>query len=322
MLKIAAFVTVLAVPPLWAQMAISARSGMIHYVEGRVTLDGDAVRVSNAQFPEVRDGRTLETGEGRAEVLLNPGVFLRLDRNSSFKMLSSRLTDTHIEILRGSALLEVEELAKDNRVTVHLGESTIQPVKRGLYHFDGEAREMRVYDGKALAALDATPQKITRGRSVTVAANLEISKFDRKKKDDLYAWSSNRSSLIATANHDVSWTAVQRGNRRRGVSAWAWSPRLGMYTFLPGSGRIYSPFGWYWYSPAAVWALYTAPRINPNTGWDAASSPSWGSRPAVSYPSSSAASAAASGDIGRGSGGGGEAGGGAVVSNPGGGRDR
>src|SRR5579863_8699003 len=70
-----------------AQSVISAHSGVIHYVEGDVTIDGSAVHPKFAEFPDVKSGQVLATEEGRVEVLLTPGVFLRLSENSSVRML-------------------------------------------------------------------------------------------------------------------------------------------------------------------------------------------------------------------------------------------
>ena len=50
----------------WAQTAISARSGMIHYVEGQVYLGNQAVETKFGHFPEVKENGELRTAEGRA----------------------------------------------------------------------------------------------------------------------------------------------------------------------------------------------------------------------------------------------------------------
>src|SRR5271165_7212513 len=98
---------------VWGQSAISAHSGMIHYVEGKVLLEGQPVDPKFGEFPEVKNDQVLQTEEGRAEVLMTPGVFLRISENSSFRMLSNRLSDTAIEVLSGSTMFEVDELLKD-----------------------------------------------------------------------------------------------------------------------------------------------------------------------------------------------------------------
>src|SRR5262249_5886273 len=84
------------------QSVISARTGLIHYVEGRVTLDGKPVEVKVSMFPEVKENMELRTEDGRVEVLLNPGVFLRLAENSAVRMLTNKLSDTKLEFLSGS----------------------------------------------------------------------------------------------------------------------------------------------------------------------------------------------------------------------------
>ncbi len=60
----------------------------------------------------------LETGQGRAEVLLTPGVFLRVGDNSAVRLISPGLADTRVEVLRGQAIVEVAELFKDNNLSV------------------------------------------------------------------------------------------------------------------------------------------------------------------------------------------------------------
>jgi len=62
----------------WAQSVISAHSGVINYTEGTVNLDGKAIRLELTKVSDVKTGQTLAAEDGRAEVLLTPGVFLRL----------------------------------------------------------------------------------------------------------------------------------------------------------------------------------------------------------------------------------------------------
>src|SRR5579864_3554028 len=92
------------------QSVISAHSGTLQYTEGTVTIDGASVQPKFGQFPEIKPGQVLATTEGRAEVLLTPGVFLRMSEDSSFKMVSNQLSDTRLEMQSGAAMLEVTEL--------------------------------------------------------------------------------------------------------------------------------------------------------------------------------------------------------------------
>ena len=57
--------TALSGTAAFAQTVISAHSGLIHYVEGRVLLNGNPVEVKITSFPEVKVGMELRTEDGR-----------------------------------------------------------------------------------------------------------------------------------------------------------------------------------------------------------------------------------------------------------------
>jgi len=97
-------VLALAAMPAGAQMVIGAKSGVINWVEGDAFLADKPYVMQPSQFGEVKETMVFRTEEGRAEVLLPPGVFLRLGENTSFKMISNRLIDTRVELLTGSAV--------------------------------------------------------------------------------------------------------------------------------------------------------------------------------------------------------------------------
>src|SRR5258706_3442414 len=107
---------VLAAGSAFAQSVVSAHSGVVHYVDGTAYVNNERVEPKFGQFPEIKQDQELRTEEGGAEILLTPGVFLRLAENSSIRMSSNKLTDTRVEILTGSAMVECDDLAKDNAV--------------------------------------------------------------------------------------------------------------------------------------------------------------------------------------------------------------
>jgi hypothetical protein len=229
---------------------------MVNHVEGQVFIEGKAIDPKFGQFPQVSNDQTLSTQEGRAEVLLTPGVFLRLAENSSFKMLSNRLSDTAIEVASGSAMLEVDELLKDNAIAVHFKGGTVSLVKQGLYRFDEDVARMRVYDGEAHVSLGEQNLTAKKGKQVVLGDSLVASNFDTKITDPFYRWASRRAEYISTANISSARTAGANG-LLSSYGGWAWNPWFGMYTFLPGVGYGYSPFGWNFYSPATVAYLYS-----------------------------------------------------------------
>ena len=105
-----------------AQPIISAKSGVIAGLEGKVFLDNQALESSVTHFPDMKENSVLRTEDGRAEVLLPPGYVLRIGENASFKMLTNRLIDTRVEMLTGSGVVEVDENSKDTNVVVALKE--------------------------------------------------------------------------------------------------------------------------------------------------------------------------------------------------------
>ena len=241
-------------PAAWAQAVISAHSGMVNYVEGDVRMAGQQVKLNGAIFPDVKVGQVLSTGSGHAEILLTPGVFLRLDRNTSFRMAANKLTDTQIEVLSGSVLVEVDEILKDNRIAVKMKDSETQLLKTGLYHFNADAGQIRTFEGRAQLSDAARSTEIKGGRTMLVGSTSNPDKFNRNKsKDELYAWSKLRDGRLAVSN-----MAIARRTNPRGLSnsLWAWDPAMSMFTFLPRSGYINSPFGIYLYSPGSVWVAY------------------------------------------------------------------
>ena len=225
-----------------AQSVISARSGVIHYMEGHVLLDGQPVQPRFAAFPEIKNDHTLTTEDGRAEVLLTPGAFLRLEENSSFKMISSRLSDTVVEVLAGSALFEVAALYKDNAITIRFYGAAISLPKRGLYRIDADSVRLRVYEGEAHIISGTGALVAKRGSDVTFGDGLLAAHFNRKDTDTFYQWSSRRSEYIAAANDSLARSAGERGFFPDHYCL-AWNGWSGVFTCSPGSEDSYGSFG-------------------------------------------------------------------------------
>jgi hypothetical protein len=234
---------------------ISARSGLIHYVEGQVYLGGQLVETKFGIFPEVKENQQLKTEEGRAEVLLTPGVFLRLGENSAFRMITNRLIDTRLEFLAGAAVVEADDIGRDNSVTVVYRDTTVHPIKKGVYRFDSEAGELRVYDGLAEVTAGDQTVEVREGHLIALDT-LAVHKFDKTVTDALNRWSERRDGYVSMAN-------VEAANTLRGSlfgagnlfsSGWYWNAYMGMYSYVPGmGGMFYSPYGNPFFSPFDVY---------------------------------------------------------------------
>lgn len=241
------------------QQVISAQSGTVQYVEGSVYADGKKVERKFGQFPSLRPGDELRTEDGRAEVLLTPGAFLRLDDHSSVNMVSNRLTDTRVEVFRGTVMVECDELLKDNAVSLIYRGDTIQLEKHGLYRLDTQAGEFRVYEGEARVQSASGDVQLKAGHETSLNSVLASQHFDSKlDMDDFYHWSAQRSSNLAYATVTASQSVLNSSSGPGWTTGgWMWSSLLDEYTFLPGSGLLFSPFGYGFYSPLYMGNYYT-----------------------------------------------------------------
>lgn len=307
-MKVLALVGVVTVSALgaFAQNVVSARAGMIHHVEGAVELDGAEVAIGKNHFPAMKNGQTLATAAGRAEVLLSTGVFLRLGENSSVKMVDNSLNDTRVELAGESALVEVIELIEGSSLTVLAGGSQVTPKKPGVYRFGGSPMELRVYDGQAEVRAGGKVTVAKRSAVVSLESGLMAGKFDSKDRDSFQRWSARRSGYVAAANISAAKMIYDDPLSYSFRSGWVWNPWFGMFTYIPYSGVLTSPFGFHYYTPRRVYMAYAPPPQISAPGWGESGmsrvptyNPSLGystvgARSAAGAPSSAAPSAAPS----------------------------
>src|SRR5215475_483728 len=169
-----------------AQPVISAKSGLVSRAEGEVFIGEKAVEESQTNFPEVKENAIMRTGQGRAEVLLTRGIYLRMGENASFKMLTNRLIDTRLELLTGSALVEATEIVKDNNLTILAGDTTVAVNKHGLYRFDVASKSFRVFDGTASVTVSGQTLLVGAGRMLKVEDGKPVvEKFNKEETDAL-----------------------------------------------------------------------------------------------------------------------------------------
>jgi hypothetical protein len=243
----------LAIP---AAAASSAIPGTLNYVEGQVAVAGQTVTPGSVGSVQVQPNQVLETQQGRAEMLLTPGVFLRVGDNSAVRLVSPGLANTRIEVLRGQAIVEVAELFNDNNLWILMNGTSTRLDKQGLYAFDANARLVRVFDGKATVEQNDRQKELDKGRELALDRNWKVAHFDTKSQaaqDPLYAWSNLRSEYEAEASMQSARNIFVAGNPYWYGPGWYWNPYWDLYGFIPADGIWFSPFGWPFYSP---WVAY------------------------------------------------------------------
>jgi len=258
----ACFLAALLSVPAWSDTDNrQAVPGTLNYVEGQASIGDQALDSKAIGEAQLGNGQVLETKNGKAEILLTPGVYLRLGSNSSAKMVSNSLTNTEVMVNSGEAMLEVDQLYKENNLRISQPGADTRIVKTGLYDFDAADHAVRVFDGKAVVAASDHETTLKKNRELALnnadSADVKATEFNKKavtQGDDLYRWSSLRSQYLSEAN--VATAQLYFANGWYGPGwwgpGWYWNPWFAGFTFLPGNGFFYSPFGWGFYSPLVV----------------------------------------------------------------------
>jgi len=242
---------------LWLvmQFIISAQAGLVNYVQGPAS-----VKVHD----QVLAGTPVATSSGRVEILLNPGSFLRLDRNTNVVFDSVDLTRISVHVVSGNAMIETANVDKHFPIFVTTGNLQVKIVSPGLYRFSGDTAG--VLDGKLQLANAST--SIKKGKEITaVGGQFQQSPLPSSVTfDALNQWSAGRSQVLARANTVAYYRQVSGsyfpfaysyaglGNIGYGNS-WVYSPFLDGYTFIPQWG--YRSFYGYSFVPATVFLQRT-----------------------------------------------------------------
>jgi hypothetical protein len=266
--------------PASAQPVISAKSGVVSYIEGKVFVGDQELQSSLTSFPEVKENMVLRTAEGRAEVLLTPGVFLRVGENSSFRMITNRLIDTRLELLTGSAVVEADEVVKDTNLTIVSGKAAILIAKHGLFRFDMEPARVKVFDGAASVTTGEQITPVAAGKMLSLdSEKASVEKFDKEATDALDRWSKRRAENVAMANVSSAKQVHDYGCTNYGTNwanpvgvgvpmnspcynpcgGWRYNTWYGLVTYIPCGGNIYSPYGYRYWSPNNVGRMYYVP---------------------------------------------------------------
>lgn len=223
-----------------------SRETLINHVEGTAFVNGAHVSNNTAILA---DGAVLNTGDGRVEILLNPGVFLRVGKHSSLTIISRTPTLATLKLTRGKALIEVVDSEKDD-IQVSVGQCSFVPAGPGLYETDADERRLQVYEGHALMQCPSGNKLVRRGYERVLANTDEHGQlFDARSADGLYAWSASAAEYEAEASYNCTLNLKQSTVDH---DAWYWSPQLHCWAFVPRSGIVSGSFGWAFPAPAEL----------------------------------------------------------------------
>jgi len=201
------FLSVLAcfLPLASAQTIVSAHSGVINYFDGSVLLDGEALEHKFGRFDEIKPGAELHTNVGRAEILLTPGVMLRVDENSTIRMVSNKLTDTRLEFVGGAAILDSRNAAPGAPVLIAYKGFQMSFAKSGRYRLDSQpAPQLQVAQGEAGVEAHGKSLVVKAGQVLPFSAPLSARAAVDGYATDLDRWDHDRSESISADNQSAA----------------------------------------------------------------------------------------------------------------------
>ncbi|HWD99094.1 MAG TPA: hypothetical protein VG345_08660, partial [Bryobacteraceae bacterium] len=182
-----------------AQSVVSVRSGLLNFSEGAVFINNQPVKQRAGAYPSLQEGSDLLTQSGRVELLLTPSAYFRIGQNSAVRMISSRLTDTKVELLYGSAMLDSTEALENSAITLIFKDRQVHISKPGKYRIDSDPPQFRVFQGTAEIAGSGAPLKLLADQMIPLDGASIVKRFTEGSDDLLDIWSDERHFMIASS---------------------------------------------------------------------------------------------------------------------------
>ena len=213
----------------FAQSVVSTHSGLIYYFDGSVYLGDQPLESHLGKFPSVPEGVELRTAQGHAEVLLAPGVFLRMDEKSSIRMLSNDLANTRVELQAGSVIVDSSEGSSGNEATLVFRDWQVLSAPPGVYRIDSDPPRLWVLKGSAEVCMgtEARPVTVKQGMDLPFAAILVPEPSSGEPVDGLSDWAQGRSDSIAAYNAITQQIDSDPASQTAGPAGFTYFPVLG-----------------------------------------------------------------------------------------------
>jgi hypothetical protein len=230
--------------PAGAQSVVSTRSGLIHYSEGAVYLSGQPIESRLGKFPTMPQGAELRTAYGRVEVLLTPGVFLRLGEGSSVRMVANSLADTQVELRSGAAIVDSGEPNPGTSVTLVYKGWRVHFLAKGVYRIDSDPPGLWVRQGQAevFAGPDGKAVPVGDGMNLAFATALAPEPLIDRPGDTLTDWNNGRSQSIA-ADDAIAAQIDEEPGVQTMADSFTYYPMLGVSSLGVAPSGVYAAYG-------------------------------------------------------------------------------
>src|SRR5215813_12428251 len=198
------------------KFVISAKAGGINAITGGASVHSKGE--SDWQQLMITDDlaagdRVRTSSDGRVEILLNPGSYLRVGGNSEVELSDNTLSNLEVRLLRGTAIVVATGAdGLELNISISTPHTKLAIVRQGLYRLNvvpGDATELIVRKGRVILN-DDMHTKVKGGNKVIFSAtNVSVAKLtkDEKKvkdKEEVDVWSKNRAEELARANRRIT----------------------------------------------------------------------------------------------------------------------
>jgi len=284
------------------KFVISAKAGGINAVTGQATMhakgESDWQQLMITDDLEAGD-RVRTARDGRVEILLNPGSYLRLGGDSEVELANNSLANLEVRVLRGTAIVEASGVEETQMlINISTPHARLAIDRQGLYRLNvvpNDATEVIVRKGRVILGESQTKvkggMKVTFSATAVLVAKLTDEEKKLEKEVAIELWSKDRAETLAKANRRINNrmlnSAFSASNSdfflfnsfgRSGI--WFYNSRSACYTYLP-FGYHSSPYGVSY--PTTVYGGTTG---SGGSGYGGGPATSGGS-PTTSYPSPS-----------------------------------
>jgi hypothetical protein len=195
----------------------SPRPGVLNLADDgtQIRREDETEWIAIAARKRIRGGDSLRTtGTARAEMLLTPGAYLRLDRDTEVEMLDDAPDRLAIALRRGAVIFEI--FGPDDANTMIRAETPTGAfviLRPGLYRVQTPGRnhaEIHVHRG-ALELQDGNYTRFEGRRRIYLDADgYGIGSYFKLEADDFDSWSEGRSRRLADANARLRQEELRR----------------------------------------------------------------------------------------------------------------
>lgn len=183
----------------WPQNVVSVMAGYLYQVEGEARIEGKAIAPKPQDLLHLRDGQRLETGDGRVEMMISPGSYLRVGPKSEVEMLDAGLLSVKLHLLTGVVIVDVSSLDQKGAIVIRVGDQgRVEPLSAGVFRIDAPAggpARVRALEGKAAVFAAGSEWAVKKGREIGLAAGASPVKTEAAP-DAIDQWQDERHRLL------------------------------------------------------------------------------------------------------------------------------